>query len=63
MNRPLFVCRNRRVPDYNSHGNSKEPFRKAILIAIVHPAIADNLLEHYDTYKIEISWDKHTRNP
>ena len=23
--------------------------------AIVHPAIADNLLEHYDTYKIEIS--------
>ena len=30
-NRSLFICRNRRVPDYNSHGNSKEPFRKAIL--------------------------------
>ena len=30
-NRPLFICRNRGIPYYNSHGNSKEPFRKAIL--------------------------------
>ena len=30
-NRSLFICRNRGVPYYNSHGNSKEPFRKAIL--------------------------------